>query len=144
MRRVWQPGILFFYCWFLISLLARQPQLNLCWRETMCWIANPAHNLSSVVCEWYAATNVPRQSFTGSDLRVCVSIYIPIRRLIIRSGKVSKARDLYCVTWWRHQMEAFSALLAIWAGNDLILDRAGLDNDSSSFRHKAIIFTIHW
>ena len=36
----------------------------------------------------------------------------------VRADEISeRTKDIYCFTWWRHQMETFSALLAICAGN---------------------------
>ena len=49
--------------------------------------------------------------FLGS-LRICPEGYIP---------------NIVCLTWWRHQMETFSALLALCAGNS---------PDTGEFPHK--------
>ena len=40
-----------------------------------------------------------------------------IYRLLLKFAVIS---DFYMSSWWRHQMEAFSALLAICAGNSLV------------------------
>ena len=39
-----------------------------------------------------------------------------LTNVILWTGFVSNA----ITTWWRHQMETFSALMAIWAGNSLV------------------------
>ena len=33
------------------------------------------------------------------------------------TGEIRRQPQCHCNTWWRHQMETFSALLAIFAGN---------------------------
>ena len=62
---------------------------------------------------WCVILVLPRWAWNIADIRACFQAHISdtVWELIIHMLK-----DKMC-SWWRHQMETFSALLAICAGN---------------------------
>ena len=101
-------------------------------RYFMSWTHNPAKNnceywflptrwlyIDNNVMELYILYDTYKLIFRCT-LFQCSTIYEPVSKWDVLVGRFS--RQAYCATktsttWWRHQMETFSALLAICAGN---------------------------
>ena len=94
-------------------LIARKPQNRMAYHLTPWWrytFLSPWHTILAVYYSW----NYGRSLFLSdlSNIPRLISLhYVPTLLLFPFNSSTWK------LSWWRHQMETFSALLALCAGN---------------------------
>ena len=75
--------------------------------------------LVSMLPTWQSNKTLARcyNIFSSWDSQTCIGTALWSMYLQIRNGVYTMTTKVMNITWWRHQMETFSALLAIYAGN---------------------------
>ena len=82
------------------------------WKVTffhvLCWIGN-----ISRVCKYLESSTCCRKWWCVQDIKIWIYSVTPLKVLLF-SGAIMVLAGKSPNSWWRHQMETFSALLAYW------------------------------
>ena len=106
-------------CKLVISATGRHDCLELSWP-----VSNTANenSLTHSPLDKMSAISQTTFSNTFSEMKSCIFCLLWRVQLTMSEHWFKPLHELMLISWWRHQMEAFSLLLALCAGNSPVTD----------------------